>query len=85
MKIYKAVGHDLIPARALKESAEILCSPFGTLFNFILETGKIPQMWKKVKYPVHKKESFLTKGNYGPLTILHHGCDNALLSLTEQW
>ena len=53
MKIYKAVGHDL----ALKESAEILCSPFGTLFNFILETGKIPQMWKKGEIPLSTKRS----------------------------
>ena len=57
MKIYKAVGHHLIPARALKESAEILYSPFGTLFNFILETGKIPQMWKKGEIPLSTKRS----------------------------
>lgn len=46
MKISKAVNLDLIPAWVLKESAEILCSPFST-FNFILDTGKIPQNWKK--------------------------------------
>ena len=40
-----------------KESAEILCSPFGTLFNFILETGKIPPMWKKGEIPLSTKRS----------------------------
>ena len=57
MKINKAVGHDLTLARALKESAESLCSPFSTFFNFILETGKIPQMWKKGEIPLSKKRS----------------------------
>ena len=67
MKINKAVGHNLISARALKESAEILCSAFSTLFNFIVNTGKIPQMWKKGEItPIHKKEYILIKGKYFP-------------------
>ena len=44
--------------------AEILCCFFSTGFNFILDTSKIPQMWKKGEItPVHKKECTLTKGN----------------------
>ena len=43
MKTNKAIGHDLIPARAVKDSAEVLCEPYCTLFNYILDVGKIPK------------------------------------------
>ena len=118
MRTNKAIGHDLIPARAVKDSAEVLCDPYCTLFNYILEIGKIPKQWKKGEItPVYKKDCSLSKDNYRPLTILpslskffetlvhsrvsprfrnilhkfvfayikHHGCDTALLSLTEEW
>ena len=71
MKINKAVGHDLIPAGALKSQLKSYAVFFSTGINFILDTSKIPQMWKKGEItPVHKKECTLTKGNYRPLTIL---------------
>ena len=118
MRTNKAIGHDLIPARAVKDSAEVLCEPYCTLFNYILDIGKIPKQWKKGEItPVYKKDCSLCKDNYRPLTILpslskvfetlvhsrvsprfrnildkfvfayrkHHGCDTALLSLTEEW
>ena len=34
LKTNKATGHDQIPARDVKESAEILCQPFSCLVNF---------------------------------------------------
>ena len=71
MKINKTVGHDLILAGALKSWLKSYAVFFSTGFNFILDTSKIPQMWKKGEItPVHKKECTLTKGNYRPLTIL---------------
>ena len=118
LKPNKATGCDLIPPRAVKESAAALCNPFSALFNFVIDTAKVPQQWKLGEIvPVHKKECTLTKTNYRPLTILPalskvferlvhtrmsphfeeiyhkyvfayrklHGCDTALLSLTEQW
>ena len=118
LKTNKATGHDQIPARAVKESAEILCQPFSCLVNFLSERGKIPSSWKLGEIvPVHKKDCKLTKTNYRPITILpvlskvfekvvhsrlashfedvyhnnvfayrdHHGCDTAILSLTEQF
>lgn len=118
LKPNKATGHDLIPARAIKESAEILCHPFSTLINYLMDMEKVPQSWKLGEIvPVHKKDCTLTKTNYRPITILptlskvfeklihsrlspyfeniyhkyvfayrkHHGCDTALLSLTEQF
>ena len=71
MKTNKAIGHDLIPARAVKDSAEVLCDPYCTLFNYILDVGKIPKQWKKGEItPVYKKDCSLSKDNYRPLTIL---------------
>ena len=43
MKTNKAIGHNLIPARAVKDSAEVLCDPYCTLFNILeksLNSGK---------------------------------------------
>ena len=118
LKTNKATGHDQIPARAVKESAEILCQPFSCLVDFLFERGKVPSSWKLGEIvPVHKKDCKLTKTNYRPITILpvlskvfekvvhsrvasnfedvyhnnvfayrdHHGCDTAILSLTEQF
>ena len=57
MKTNKAIGHDhLIPAREVKDSAEVLCEPYCTLFNYILDAGKIPKQWKKGEItPVYKR------------------------------
>ena len=117
LKTNKATGHDQIPARAVKGSAEILCQPFSCLVNFLFETEKVPANWKLGEIvPVHWKDCTLTKTNYRPITILpvlskvfkklvhsrlashfeevyhnnvfayrdYHGCETAILSLTEQ-
>ena len=69
MKINKAVGHDLIPAGALKSQLKSY-AVVSTGFNFILNTSKIPQMWKKGEITQVHKECTPTKGNCRPLTIL---------------
>ena len=71
IKTNKATGHNQIPARAVKESAEILCQPFSCLVNFLFERGKVPSSWKLGEIvPFHKKDCTLTKTNYRPITIL---------------
>ena len=60
LKTNKATGHDQIPARAVKESAEILCQPFSCLVNFLFERGKVPSSWKLGEIVlVHKKDCTL--------------------------
>ena len=49
MKTNKAIGHDLIPAREVKDSAEVLCEPYCTLFNYILDAGKSLNSGKRAK------------------------------------
>ena len=69
-KTNKATGHDQIPARAVKESAEILCQPFSCLMNFLFERGKVRSSWKLGEIvPVYKKDCTLTKTNYPLITI----------------
>ena len=71
IKTNKATGHNQIPARAVKESAEILCQHFSCLVNFLFERGKVPSSWKLGEIvPFHKKDCTLTKTNYRPITIL---------------
>ena len=68
LKTNKATGHDQIPARAIKESAEILCQPFSCLVNFLFERGKVPSGWKLGEIVlIHKKDCKLTKTTYHPL------------------
>lgn len=116
VKPNKATGCDLIPPRFVQQSADVLCYPFSTLVNYVIDEGKIPKQWKLGELtPAFKKENSLERSNYRPLTILpslskvfetlvnnsisphfesiyhkyvfayrkHHGCDTALLSLTE--
>ena len=71
VKMDKATGHNNIPPRASRESAEILCYPFSVLFNHNLENSRIPQQWKvSVVSPVFKRDCCLMKSNYRPITIL---------------
>ena len=48
-KTNKATGHDQIPARAIKKSAEILCQPFSCLVNFLFERGTCLRVGNWVK------------------------------------
>ena len=72
IKTNKATGHDQIPARAVKESAEIRCQPFSRLVHFLFERGKVPSSWKLGEIvPVHKKGCTLTKTNSFTQDLLH--------------
>ena len=67
----KVTGHDLIPPRAVKQSADALCYLLSTLINYVLDAGKIPKQWKLGEIaPVHKGNCGLNKSNYRPITIL---------------
>ena len=69
VKMDKAMGHNNIPPRASRESAEIRCYPFSVLFNH--SNSRIPQQWKVgVVSPVFKRDCCLMKSNYRPITIL---------------
>lgn len=64
-------GPDNVPEIILKNCAESLAAPLGTLFNKSLISGRFPDFWK-ISYirPVHKKESKSNINNYRPIAKL---------------
>jgi len=67
----KAVGYDKIPAKALKDGAEILCYPYTSVLNAIIDTNTFPSSAKLAEVsPIYKKEDALEKKNYRPVSIL---------------
>ena len=71
LDVSKATGHDSIPVRALRYGAPALHYPLSSLFNVILQKGKLPSVWKEGEIaPVFKKGDQFDKTNFRPLTML---------------
>lgn len=71
MKTGKAVGLDGIPARLLKDSAEIICKPLTKIVNSSLATGIVPTDWKTARViPVSKNARTEDLNNYRPISVL---------------
>ena len=67
----KAIGPDNIPARILKECAEVLAPNLTRIFNKSLHDGKVPDSWKIANVcPVFKKEEKTDIENYRPISLL---------------
>ena len=67
----KASGPDLISNKILKELAQPLASPLQDLFNFSLNKGKVPSIWKQANVtPILKKDDPSEVSNYRPISLL---------------
>ena len=67
----KAVGHDHISPRLLKEGKNELAIPLCTLFNLSLQQKVFPSDWKKANIvPVFKKDDPQKVNNYRPVSLL---------------
>ncbi|MCG8047067.1 MAG: reverse transcriptase domain-containing protein, partial [Candidatus Thiodiazotropha endolucinida] len=67
----KASGPDLIGNKILKDLAEPLTFPLKDLFNFCLENGRFPAMWKQANVtPIFKKDDPSEVSNYRPISLL---------------
>ena len=67
----KAVGHDNIPARLIKDGACIIADPLTQLFNSSIGSNSYPSHWKYGQVtPVFKKGDENLKSNYRPITVL---------------
>ena len=67
----KATGHDDIPAKALKISAEHITMPITYIINKGIKIAKFPSDMKKAEVlPSFKKKCRLDKRNYRPVSIL---------------
>ena len=71
LKSGKAVGLDGIPARLLKDSADIVVKPVTFIINTSLRTSKVPCDWKSARViPLFKKGKADEMDNYRPISIL---------------
>ena len=71
LNVSKSTGLDSIPARFLKDAAEIITGPITFIVNMSLRSGTFPNELKKAKViPLYKKKSRLDAGNYRPVSVL---------------
>ena len=67
----KATGPDGIPARLLKETADVIGPSLCELFNRSVLSGTIPEEWKVANIvPVYKKGDKEYTENYHPISLL---------------
>ncbi len=66
----KSTGPDGINNKILKSLAVELAIPLATLFNYSLEKGVFPHLWKCANVvPIHKKDSKHECSNYRPISL----------------
>ena len=72
---FKATGPDEIPAFILKNTADSL-SPYLTyLYQFSLDTGTVPDDWRKANVvPIYKKGEKHVASNYRPVSLTSIVC-----------
>ena len=71
LSAHKCSGEDQIPAKVLKDAAEVISSPLCLIFNKSLEVGTLPGSWKTAKvFPIHKGSAKNDPNNYRPISVL---------------
>lgn len=71
LKQTKGTGLDGIPARMLKDAANIIAKPLAYIINLTISTGEIPMEWKEAKVtPVFKSGKRSEENNYRPISVL---------------
>ena len=71
LKNSKAMGEDLVPNEALKNSSPEFVNAVAKLFNNVRKHGTVPKKWKTGRLVlVHKKGPLTDMGNYRPLTVI---------------
>jgi hypothetical protein len=70
LKTNKASGPDGISPRLLAELSDILAEPIAIIFKKSLESGTVPDEWRKATVsPIFKKGSRLQANNYRPVSL----------------
>ena len=68
--VNKVNGPDAISPRILKECAAELAPSITQLFNFSLDHGKLPSVWKSTNVvPIHKSGECTLAENYRPVSL----------------
>ena len=72
---YKAAGPDTIPTFILKTAAEELAPALTKIFQKILNSGTVPENWRKANIvPIFKKGDKHEAGNYRPVSLTSVTC-----------
>ena len=67
----KAIGHDQIPARVLRDGASVLAAPISRLTNTVIDNACVPAEWKLAEIcPIFKRENEFEKSKYRRVSIL---------------
>lgn len=71
LDISKSTGLDGVPARFIKDAADVIKGPITYIVNLSIISGVVPNEMKLAKVkPLYKKKSRLDVGNYRPVSIL---------------
>ena len=71
----KVTGPDMIPARMLKECSEDLAPILAIVFNKSIQTGQVPDDWKKANVSaIFKKGQRYDPANYRPVSLTCFCC-----------
>ena len=71
----KAIGPDLVSTRILKEYAEILAPALSKIFQQTLDSGQVPEDWKKANVSaIYKKANKQDPANYRPVSLTSVAC-----------
>ena len=71
----KAIGPDLLPMRLLKDFADEIAPILRVIFQQSLDTGKVPEVWKKANIAtVFKKGERSIAANYRHVSIICVSC-----------
>ena len=75
LKPHKATGPDMVPARFLKDFAMELSNIITKLFQFSIDSGTIPDDWKRASIvPIFKKGEKHKPANYRPVSLTSICC-----------
>ena len=70
LNVSKSCGPDEIHPRLLIELVDIVCKPIALLLNKSMETGKLPDDWKRAHVsPIYKKGAKSRAENYRPISL----------------
>ena len=71
LKINKASGYDLVPAKLLKAGADQISRSLTPVINMSIRSSKFPSSLKHAEVsPIHKKSDRTDKKNYRPVSVL---------------
>jgi len=70
LQIDRSPGPDQLHPRILYETRDVITYPLFFIFNWSLETGKLPGDWKLAEITaVYKKGSKHDRSNYRPVSL----------------